>query len=821
VKARLLVIFMGVSVLCKAQLLSPEQFFGHQMGSTFHRHHQMEAYVQHAVGQASNRSKLLSYGKTYEDRPLMVLAIASPKNMAQLEQIRISHLQTIGLADGTATVKVPAIAWLSYNVHGNEPVSMEAAMEVIYRLLENKNGEYDSILNQTIVLIDPCINPDGRDRYANWYNSIKGQSANALALAREHKEPWPQGRTNHYMYDLNRDWAWLVQKESQQRLQLYNQWMPHLHADFHEQGYGQPYYFPPAAKPYHEDLSLWQRSFQQKLGEYNKKEFDRNGWLYFSKERFDLLYPSYGDTYPSYNGAAGMTYEQGGIAAGLAVQLPEGDTLTLAQRISHHVATSFAALSAISHDADKNVGEFVRYFEQSRNATKTPYQTYIIKSTGVEQRLAALRQLLDQWGISYGAAGKTLASAGYSYTDQKIMPFKIEPNDLAISLNQPRAVLAKVLFEPKSMVEDSITYDITAWSMPIAYGVQAYALKEKLLPVAWPKTTYTWPGNNTLPYAYLIGHSSVAELQLQAKLLKNGYTLRQAELPFNIEGKNFAAGTVVLTKAHNQSKSQLMVQLKQWATELQVPISEVNTGMATSGFDIGSPHFRHLKTPKILLVGGENFSSTAVGDVWHFLDQQLQFPSTFVLENQLNTELLNNFDVLILANNRWANLPSSSITDWVKAGGKLLLMENAINTFVDKPGFEIKHKEAKKDSINTIRYENAEREAISNETPGSIYEITLDNSHPLALGYGPKYLGLINEATDYQLLKTGWNVGQIKNTGPVAGFAGAKAQAKLKNSLMVGAEEQGKGKIVYMAFNPLFRGFWYHGKALFWNALMW
>jgi hypothetical protein len=354
----------------QAQLQSPEEYLKFKKGDRFLRHHQVVSYYEYVAAQNPSQVKLIQYGSTNEGRPLIAAVVASAENFAALEEIRTNNLKAIGLLDGKPSArKQPAIAWMSYNVHGNESCGTNTAPFVIHELLNPNSARSKAILANTVVILDPSINPDGYDRYANWYNQKVGAKYNANAAAWEHQEPWPGGRFNHYIFDLNRDWAWQVQKESQERMALYRQWMPQLHADFHEQGVESPYYFSPAAKPYHEDITAWQREFQKIIGDYNKKDFDKNGWLYFSKERFDLLYPSYGDTYPTYNGAFGMTYEQGGSGrAGLGIVKRDGDTLTLKQRIDHHFSTSFACLDAISANADKAVTEFIKFHD---NTSKT------------------------------------------------------------------------------------------------------------------------------------------------------------------------------------------------------------------------------------------------------------------------------------------------------------------------------------------------------------------------------------------------------------------------------------------------------------------
>ena len=294
-------LFLFVSTCIFAQVQSPEEFLEYKIGTQFSRHADVVNYFQH-VAENSNMVTYQTYGKTNERRPLTYAIVSSEENLATIETIRTNNLKSIGIESGSANPE-KAIVWLSYNVHGNEASSTEAAMTTLYELITKKQDW----LQNTIVIIDPCVNPDGRDRYANWYNQVKATPYNPSQDATEHHEPWPGGRPNHYLFDLNRDWAWASQVETRQRLKVYNQWMPHVHVDFHEQGINEPYYFAPAAEPFHEIITPFQRDFQTQIGKNHAKYFDKEGWLFFTRERFDLLYPSYGDTYPVFMGAIGMT----------------------------------------------------------------------------------------------------------------------------------------------------------------------------------------------------------------------------------------------------------------------------------------------------------------------------------------------------------------------------------------------------------------------------------------------------------------------------------------------------------------------------------
>tara|TARA_R110002124_G_scaffold273595_1_gene443065 strand:- start:1051 stop:1938 length:888 start_codon:yes stop_codon:yes gene_type:complete len=289
----ILLVGLSLQTLSFAQKIqSPNAFLGYDIGTEFSRHHQVVDYFKAVANALPNQVKLEQYGKTNERRPLYLAYVSSKANIKNLETIRENNLKNTGLLEGSPTATDVAIVWLSYNVHGNEASSTEAAMLTLYKLLTERKD----LLENTVVIIDPCINPDGRDRYVNWYNETASQPYDIDRQASEHNEPWPGGRPNHYLFDLNRDWAWATQVETQTRLIAYNKWMPHIHVDFHEQGINEPYYFAPAAEPFHEIISDWQRDFQTEIGKNHAKYFDAEGWLFFTRESFDLLYPSYGDT---------------------------------------------------------------------------------------------------------------------------------------------------------------------------------------------------------------------------------------------------------------------------------------------------------------------------------------------------------------------------------------------------------------------------------------------------------------------------------------------------------------------------------------------
>ena len=820
-------------------LSSPAQFLGYKIGDRFTPHYRVLAYVEQLARQVPNRIKLIPYGTTYEGRQLMVVALGSEANLTRLEEIRTNNLKRIGLLDGQPTsASQPPIAWLSYNVHGNEAVSSEAFMDVLYRLISNNDPVAQKILNTTVVILDPGLNPDGHDRYVNWYNQMLGRAGDPIPTAREHNEPWPGGRYTHYLFDPNRDWAWQTQEVTQQRMKLYQQWMPQLHGDFHEMSVESPYYFAPSAKPYHEDITPYQRKFQQTIGQYCSRYFDKNGWLYYTRERFDLFYTSYGDTYTTYNGAIGMTYEQGGSGrAGLAIQKADGDTLTLRQRIDHHYGASIATLESVADRPDEVVKEFGQFFDKSRNSPIGVYKSYVIKSNGDAGRVKALQQVLDRNKISYGYIGKAqTVPTGYSYTSQKNEKnIAVDADDIVISAYQPKSTLLKILFEQNAKLEDSATYDITAWSLPYAYSLQTYGLTTRLTPTATAPAKPAMPTTLAPAYAYLIRWQSLPAVQTLAALLKQKVRVRVAEKPFELEGKNYPSGTLIIARTGNERLGdRLGSVVLQAASPSGVEVVPVQTGFVSTGSDFGSDFVTGLKAPCVGLVLGEGTPPPAAGEVWHFFDQELNYPVTLLDANSLTNVEWSKFDVIVLPSNynygRTLNERTlTALKEWVRAGGKLIAMERAAAFLAGKEGFDLKEKEekaadkdkAKKASIlDSLKlYADRERATISDETPGSIYRINVDTSHPLGFGLTSSYYSLVQNAYNFDFLKDGWNVGYLKTDNYVAGFSGRNAREKLKNTLMMGVQNYGRGSIVYLADDPLFRGFWYNGKLLFSNAV--
>ncbi len=810
------VFLLKISLLSAQQ--SPVEFLGYEPGTQFTRHADVVDYFEH-VGATSGLVQYNTYGKTNEGRPLTYAVITSEENMRQIEDIRNNHLLRTGVAEGTpGSTTDKAIVWLSYNVHGNEASSTEAAMKTLYELVTSKKDWLDN----TVIILDPCVNPDGRDRYVNWYNQVKATPYDPSPIAVEHMEPWPGGRPNHYLFDLNRDWAWATQAETRQRLQVYNTWLPHIHVDFHEQGIDDPYYFAPAAEPFHEIITPFQREFQTEIGKNHARYFDEQGWLYFTKERFDLLYPSYGDTYPTYMGAIGMTYEQAGHGrAGLGIETTEGYELTLVDRVAHHHTTGLSTIEVAARNVDRLTAEFEKFFTNRDQEVKS----YALN--GDADKIASLQELLDRHEIAYGTAAPGKIH-GYDYLQKKNTSMDVTDQTLVIHTDQPKGKMVKVLFEPAAQLADSLTYDITAWSLPYAYGLKAVASNRQVKTTA-PKTkAEVNNAANPSGAGYITGWNSMRDARFLTALLQEGIKVRFTESALESEGQQFEAGSLVITKSDNRNLKNFDTRLIDIANDLGRNLTAASTGFSTSGPDFGSSQVKIINKPRIGLLRGEGTSSLNYGEIWYFFEQELNYPVTSLDTDYFHRIDLNRLDVLILPSGNYNDILKNEelqrLTDWVKAGGKVIAIGNAVGSFAGKEGFSLqKNEQQEKDSIqkkNLTPYADRERESIKNLITGSIVRTKLDTTHPMAFGYDDTYLSLKLSNDSFSYLEKGYNVAYLEqNPEIVSGFAGSEAKKNIKSSMTFGEEPMGRGSFIYMVDNPLFRAFWENGKLFFVNAL--
>ncbi|MCI0920568.1 M14 metallopeptidase family protein [Sphingobacterium rhinopitheci] len=826
-KIILLANFLVLIVSAFAQIKSPEEYLGYKIGTKITPHWKMLDYYRYIATQAPNMVKYEQYGESVEGRPLYVFYVSSVANIARLEDIRSNNLKIAGEMDGAAILSnMPAILWMSNNAHGNETSSGEAAMMTLYQLIDPKNNKTKKELENTLVVIDPCLNPDGTERYNNWQNGILGTKYNPELYAREHNEPWPSGRLNHYYFDLNRDWAWQTQQESELRAKLYNSWLPHIHVDFHEQGINAPYYFPPAAEPLHEVITPWQQEFQGTIGKHNANYFDKKGWLYFTKERFDLFYPSYGDTYPVYSGAIGMTYEKAGNgSAGLGVYTADRDTLTLEGRAIEHHASGMNMLEIVSQNADRVVSEFQKFYKQANAGGLSTYQSYVIKyDPARESSMRALAGLLDKNKIRYYSSSGTFK--GVDYSTKKNETYTVKEKDLIIPGNQPKGALVRVLFEPEAKLRDSVTYDITAWSLPYVYGLQGMASATKVThtnPYSFAKI------NNAIEagFGYAFKWDGFGSAQLLSALLQNKITVKSSAFAFKMNGVDFPRGSI-LVMTNNAKAASKIAAVKAYADKYNVQLYSVLSGILEGGKDLGSADVQTIKAPHVMMLAGPQLRALSVGEIWHYFDRQLQYPITMVNSEDIGRVKWSDVDVFIMAKGNYSFLKDKVQADafatWLKEGGKVIALESAVEQLSAQPWSNIKA--IKQDTIaqekrSPLRkYADRERESMKEYTGGAIYKVNFDSTHPLMYGQN-EYYTLKQNATLYQYFKDnkGWNIGYIKDNALMSGFVGQHLKGQLKNGLIFGAQDVDKGSVIYIADAVLFRNFWDSGKLIMANAL--
>ena len=830
------------TALTAQKLQSPEEFMPHKYGEQFTPHHLLVDYYRH-VAANSDLVQLKEYGKTNQTRPLLYAIVSSKENLADLENIRLNNLRRAGLGDGKPADpnNQITIVWLSMNVHGNEPASSETAPSILYNLTRLDREDTKEWLKNTVVIIDPCVNPDGYQRYTHWYINASDKNPNPAPDAREHREPWPGGRVNHYLFDLNRDWAWATQIETQQRLKVYKEWLPQVVPDFHEMGYNEPYYFAPAAQPYHKFITPFQRDFQVEIGKNHAKYFDKEGWLYFTKEVFDLLYPSYGDTYPTYNGAVGMTYEQGGIGAGRSILMTNGNYLTLKDRIAHHLTTGLSTIEISSKNATRLVTNFEGFYKKSSLAPPGVFKTFVIKSTNGKGKIKAFCELLDRHKIQYGhVKSGTAKTTAYNYTTGKDNdPLSISAEDVVVSAYQPLAILTQILLDPEPEIVDSATYDITAWSLPHAFGLETYASKDKIevTPEPLAKNFALKIKPEGKPYAYVGTWKGLNNARFAASLLQKGMKIRTASQPFDIEGKKYERGTMVITRGDNPSVADRFDREIAAAALLnEQELTAVATGFSDKGADLGSSRFDLMTKPSVALIYDDDVDNNSYGQMWCFFEQDLNIAITQVKLTDLARLKLAAFNVICLTDGGYSNLDSGKLErlkQWCTEGGRLILIGEALAAFEDKKGFELtkyaskKEREIAEDKDNEatlkhrfMHFDDYERDAISDGIPGAIYKITLDNTHPLAYGMNDYYFSLKTSSVAYQPLKGSWNVGYVDDKFKPLGFVGNRLKTQLKSTAVFAVQGMRRGSVVYLVDNPLYRNFWHQGKFLFSNAVL-
>ena len=826
-----------------ASVPSPEAHLGYPLGSRYTEHWRIRPYLE-ALAKTSPRISWSSYGKTAERRPLLLAAVTSAQNRARLEEIRAGLAQlgdprslTEEQAREKIAEKFPAVVWLSFNVHGNEASGTEAALALLYQLCAGTDARTLAILQNTVALIDPCLNPDGRDRFVNWFQSVVGDRPNPDPKSFEHAEPWPGGRGNHFGFDLNRDWAFLSQPESRARVAAYLSWSPQVHVDFHEMDPESSYFFFPADVPINLNLPPSTLEWQKVFGRGNAAAFDKFGWLYYTGERFDLFYPGYGDSWPSLQGAVGMTYEQAGhSAAGIAIRRRDESILTLHDRAWHHFSAAVATLETAAANRRDLLLDYYRFFRSAvEDAKDQKLQCYLLAEGSDPARAAALADVLIAQGVEVHRAKEAfLAGPIGKFGGGSVEKEKFAAGTYLVRLSQPRRRLANALLEPEPAALDLYFYDVSAWSLPLAFGVEAYwcdapvEARAELLTAAPPPPT---PSLIKASYAYLIPWDSGGAPALTHHLLKDGFIVRLARKDFRIARKDYPKGTAVVPVAGNPES--LHERIAGLAGAWKVPVRSVETGLAERGMDLGSDRALTLRPRRIAVATGSGVSPTSYGAIHFLLERQHNMEFSSLSLEAIGREELASYHVLVLPDGsgygeKLDKERAKRIERWIQGGGTLVAIGGgAAWATASRSGLtkvELASTAAASPAGGPkawVRMEEAESERRRRDIPGTILAVQLDPDHPIAFGYGegPVYV-MQQSGRAFNLPDEGRAVGVYSDAPKVAGYLSREDQGQFHGKAYLVQVSSGEGRVVLFADDPNFRLMWQGLTKLFLNAVL-
>ena len=820
-----------------------ESVVGHSWGEEISSHAQMVSYIQ-TLADHSRKVRLREYGRTWEGRPLHLLVVGSERNLARLDEIRAG---TRRLAYPSTPAEppdgLPATVWLAYGVHGNEISSPDAALLTAYHLAAAKNDELvDAILNDCIVLIDPLQNPDGRDRFVHHFRQSRGRWPDADPHAAERNEVWPRGRSNHYLFDLNRDWFALTQPETRSRVAVYLEWFPQVVVDLHEMGGDSTYYFPPPADPVNPFLADSQLDWLERFGRNNASWFDRLRIDYFTREVFDSFYPGYGEGWPMFHGSIGMTYEQASVR-GLVLERRDGTTIHFRESVRNQFVASISTLES----ASRNREGLLRHFGEVRRGAveegSNGIRDFLLPPGRDPNRVVKLVNLLLDQGVEVRRSEREFVhprvrSVAGGDVEERSFP----AGTFLVPLAQPAGRLARTLLSRETpMGEDFVTeekrrrakrlgsgiFDVTAWSLPLLFDVEAYSGE-----VPAPAETVPVEGrlekagglSGPASLAYLVRWDSNAAGRFLGDLHHRGLRVHSSGRAFSIGGVRFPPGSLIVRTRDNPD--DLAAQLTEAAVEAGVSVYPTDSGWVEDGVNLGSNHVRFLPKPTIALAYGEPTRSTSAGAVRYLLEQTYGYPLTAVNTADLGRADLSRYNVIILPDATGAMGGYSALLgptgidrlkSWVREGGTLVALGAAGEWLAgDKVELLSTATERRKDesseeagpSYDALVEPDDEAPPL---IPGTIVRVKLDPEHWLAFGYGEETFGLIGSRRVFTPLK----LDQGRNPGvyapadrlPVSGLMWDDARDQLADKAFLMHQRHGRGHVVAFAEDPSFRAY--------------
>ena len=766
------------------------------------------------LARLSNRFKVETYAKTFENRELLVAIVTSPQNHARIEQIKTEHQKLVNPSQSGSLdlQKMPIVVWMGYSVHGNEASGTNSNLMSAYYLAAAQGASVDSLLNETIILIDPVINADGGNRFATWVNINRSNNLVSDINSREFSETWPGGRSNHYWFDMNRDWLYQQMPESKGRLVKFYDWRPNILTDHHEMGSASSFFFQPGIPSRTHPLTPKRNiDLTVKFGKYQAAGMDKIGSAYYTQENYDDFYYGKGSTLPDVNGSIGILFEQASSRGHL--QETSNGLLSFPFTVRNQFTATLSTLRAgraMRVELLEHMRDF--YKETPTDAVKA----YVFGGGNDAVKTWEMVNMLKRNQVEIYRLGKTERIDNQEFSKE---------NAYVVPTNQPQHRLIKSMFEKRITFEDSLFYDISAWSLPYCMNVPtveaktAISLGEKVDKNDFPKGKVY--GKSA--YAYFFEWNSYFAPRAAYELLKKGYNLKVATEPFTaiIEGKEkiFDYGTIQIF-SNGSDPGPLLQTL---AERDGVDFYATQTGLTPNGIDLGSEKFKKIRQPKVLMLSGTGVQSTDAGEIWHLLDTRINIPLTFADIETANRVALEKYTHILLAGGNYNALSDEKIKRYVQGGGILVAMTDAVEWVSSKKIANITIKEKPNNDGNGEKrpYNQQEKYVGALETAGTIFEAKIDPSHPLCFGYQQDKLALFKDNNIFmEDTKNPYNTPLIFTDKPlIAGYVHPKNEKLIKNSPAVIALNVGAGRVIAMSENPNFRAFWYGTNKLFLNTL--
>lgn len=816
--------YLPDSVTYDPAIPKPRDIIYHEVGEWHVTHDRLVNYMKAVAAAAPARVKLETMGFTYEQRPQVLLIITSPRNHQRLEAIRLEHLQLADPAKSAALniENMPVVVWIGHSIHGNESSGANASLLTAYYLAAAQGKQVDELLENAVILLDPSFNPDGLQRFSTWANQHKSKNLVSDPNSREFNEVWPGGRFNHYWFDLNRDWLPAVHVESQNRLRWYHRWKPNILTDHHEQGSNATFFFQPGVPSRVNPLTpARNQELTAQLGRFHAAYLDRIGSLYFTKENYDDFYYGKGSTYPDINGAIGVLFEQASSRGHL--QETTNGLLSFPFTIKNQFTTALSTMEGAKL-MRKEFLQWQRDFYKSAigDAAAFPVKAYVFSAGGDRSRQQLFLEMLSRHEIQAFHLNKDLQADGFAYKRNR---------DLVVPLNQPQHRLIRAIFDRTFNYRDSLFYDITAWTLPLAYGFRLAELKDGVYKTELAGSVVTTalgnePEVSRSEYGYIIPWSDFFAPAILNELQQQNLVVKVATMPFRIgdEPEDFGRGTLfVPVKLQSVSKEDIFNRIKTLAGKYKAPVLAVKTGLSGNGVDLGSSKFVVTRKPSLAMITGAGVNAVDAGEVWHLLDQRMNIRTSHLEPAVFNRVDLNKYNTLVLVGGNYSELNKEKLKTWVQNGGVLILTEEAVS-WASQNGINVvtlKKSKAPVDSLLRLRYTDREQVDGSQQVSGAIFEAQLDNTHPLAFGYTQPALSLFKANKVFmEKSRNPYATPFYYGNNPLqSGWISRENLEAIKHSAAVVVNTIGSGRVINIADNPNFRAFWLGGSRLFMNAI--